>query len=59
MPAGKGAACSAGSLAALGILLPLFTLCVGACGGMAVAKKSGSVAPKGHERLEEVALTAA
>ncbi len=56
-PPVKGAAYSAGSLAALGIVLPLFTLCIGACGGYAVARKSGKIAPDAHRRLEEVGLT--
>ena len=57
-PPAKGSACSAGSLAALGILLPLFTLGIGAAVGVCVARKSGRVAPGAHERLrDEVALT--
>ncbi len=50
-----GGACSSGSLAALGIVLPLFTLAIGACVGVCVERKSSKSSKQLHP--EEIALT--
>ncbi len=61
-PPTSGKAYSSGSLAALGIILPLFTLGIGACVGVCIERKTGGARRAksgGHQRLEEdeVALT--
>ena len=54
----SGSACSSGKMVALGLLLPLFTLGIGAAVGLCVGRRGGDLVGRGaagkHELLQEM-----